>query len=118
MTHKYLSTACYHGKHTSCRLTCKYCEAPCICECHTVSDPVVVSPDVAKTALEAARAAQNLLDKTRAAKTDTELREQIRGSDLYSPSVKRVMERFWQRYDELQALKTIRTLRERKGPLQ
>ena len=24
MTHDYLSTACYHGQHTRCRLSCKF----------------------------------------------------------------------------------------------
>jgi hypothetical protein len=34
-----------------------------------------------------------------------ELREQIRGSDLYSPLIKRVMERFWERCDRLAELR-------------
>lgn len=33
--HHYLSTACTHGLHVRCRMTCKFCEAPCRCQCHT-----------------------------------------------------------------------------------
>lgn len=35
-THHYLSTACHHGlcRQNKCRLTCKYCDAPCMCRCH------------------------------------------------------------------------------------
>jgi hypothetical protein len=32
--HVYLSTYCFHGNHADCRLTCKTCHAPCVCECH------------------------------------------------------------------------------------
>lgn len=32
--HQYLSTACLHGRHDDCRLTCKWCPAPCLCDCH------------------------------------------------------------------------------------
>lgn len=32
--HLYLSTACLHEQHDQCRQTCKFCEAPCICEHH------------------------------------------------------------------------------------
>lgn len=32
--HDYLSTACHHGLHERCRKTCKFCAAPCKCECH------------------------------------------------------------------------------------
>jgi hypothetical protein len=32
--HDYLSTACHHGLHARCRLTCKFCAEPCRCECH------------------------------------------------------------------------------------
>lgn len=32
--HWYISTACYHMEHGLCRMTCKYCEASCQCECH------------------------------------------------------------------------------------
>jgi hypothetical protein len=34
MPHPYLSTYCYHENHGDCRLTCKTCAAPCICDCH------------------------------------------------------------------------------------
>lgn len=34
----YLSTACLHGKHGECRLVCKYCKAPCRCNCHPRED--------------------------------------------------------------------------------
>jgi hypothetical protein len=30
----YLSTACVHGKHESCRFTCKFCDSGCLCKCH------------------------------------------------------------------------------------
>lgn len=33
-THDYRSTACHHGFHALCRLDCKYCDAPCDCDCH------------------------------------------------------------------------------------
>lgn len=36
--HPYESTACQHGKHERCRLMCKFCHAPCGCDCHSVSD--------------------------------------------------------------------------------
>jgi hypothetical protein len=32
--HHYLSTACHHELHESCRRTCKFCEAECLCTCH------------------------------------------------------------------------------------
>lgn len=32
--HPYQSTACTHGLHDRCRKTCKFCSAPCMCECH------------------------------------------------------------------------------------
>jgi hypothetical protein len=32
--HRYLSTYCLHGRHGACRLVCKTCDAPCVCECH------------------------------------------------------------------------------------
>lgn len=35
--HAYLSTACLHGLHARCRLTCKFCGVMCSCGCgHTV----------------------------------------------------------------------------------
>ena len=33
--HDYLSTACLHELHGRCRLTCKFCQIPCRCPCHT-----------------------------------------------------------------------------------
>lgn len=33
--HSYLSTACGHKIHRRCRLTCKFCGAPCECRCHS-----------------------------------------------------------------------------------
>lgn len=36
MNHLYISTYCQHDKHEDCRLTCKICESPCLCPCHTV----------------------------------------------------------------------------------
>lgn len=43
--HIYLSTACLHGEHAYCQsvhgaaglktpAVCKFCQAPCICDCH------------------------------------------------------------------------------------
>lgn len=32
--HVYVSTACQHELHATCRLTCKFCAAPCRCDCH------------------------------------------------------------------------------------
>ena len=32
--HRYESTYCHHEWHSSCRLTCKVCAAPCVCACH------------------------------------------------------------------------------------
>ncbi len=34
LVHRYLSTACHHEHHERCRLTCKFCEERCICDCH------------------------------------------------------------------------------------
>jgi HPt (histidine-containing phosphotransfer) domain-containing protein len=31
----YTSTYCIHSHHEACRRTCKICEDPCLCECHT-----------------------------------------------------------------------------------
>lgn len=44
--HRYLSTSCLHNEHEYCQSNtglagaktpaqCKFCEAPCICPCHT-----------------------------------------------------------------------------------
>ncbi len=30
----YWSTYCIHLNHADCRLTCKTCDAPCLCPCH------------------------------------------------------------------------------------
>lgn len=62
-THMYLSTACFHALervkltadhqpteeldhakfdaalHQRCKQRCKFCDTPCICECHEDSDP-------------------------------------------------------------------------------
>jgi hypothetical protein len=32
--HRYISTACQHERCAACRISCKYCEALCICHCH------------------------------------------------------------------------------------
>lgn len=37
--HVYLSTACQHGKHSECRLSCKFCDAKCSCDCGHVAVP-------------------------------------------------------------------------------
>lgn len=34
----YYSTYCIHGDHGGCRLTCKTCEAACLCPCHRQPD--------------------------------------------------------------------------------
>lgn len=36
--HAYVSTACEHRLHASCRQVCKFCPTSCRCECHA---PVV-----------------------------------------------------------------------------
>lgn len=38
--HTYVSTACWHQMHHTCRQTCKHCDEPCRCECHQ-GDPDV-----------------------------------------------------------------------------
>lgn len=30
----YWSTYCIHLNHADCRMTCKTCQAPCLCPCH------------------------------------------------------------------------------------
>jgi hypothetical protein len=35
VNHLYTSTACQHSLHSRCRRTCKFCETPCRCPCHT-----------------------------------------------------------------------------------
>ena len=39
--HNYISTYCQHGRHDDCRLTCKCCDAPCLCSgcLHVVPEP-------------------------------------------------------------------------------
>lgn len=32
--HFYISTYCLHELHDDCRLNCKTCEEPCMCDCH------------------------------------------------------------------------------------
>lgn len=32
--HAYVSTACQHALHATCRATCKFCPAACRCDCH------------------------------------------------------------------------------------
>ncbi len=34
ISHDYLSTACLHKDCSGCRLTCKFCDAPCLHGCH------------------------------------------------------------------------------------
>jgi hypothetical protein len=53
VSHLYVSTACHHDRHELCRLVCKYCGAPCVCDHHfiegvTVTEPVdnPATPDV------------------------------------------------------------------------
>lgn len=42
--HKYTSTACQHELHDRCRETCKFCDAPCACDCHRRATPGNVYP--------------------------------------------------------------------------
>jgi len=37
--HPYTSTACGHGLHDRCRLSCKFCASPCMCQCHRTAKP-------------------------------------------------------------------------------
>lgn len=37
--HLYMSTACSHGRHTDCRVTCKFCREQCVCLCHIEDKP-------------------------------------------------------------------------------
>lgn len=63
MSHVYLSTACLHGIHEHCQAktnvegepkipaTCKWCSAPCVCECHghmLVSSAAFVVPETSE----------------------------------------------------------------------
>jgi hypothetical protein len=56
--HRYISTACQHGLHEQCRLTCKFCQSPCQCDCKyvghksVVGGDSVVTPDWIKKAAE------------------------------------------------------------------
>jgi hypothetical protein len=34
LPHEYLSTACLHDECGNCRNTCKFCDAPCLHDCH------------------------------------------------------------------------------------
>jgi hypothetical protein len=47
--HVYLSTSCFHGDHNYCKRetgllgtkipsVCKFCQAPCVCQCHSESE--------------------------------------------------------------------------------
>jgi hypothetical protein len=42
--HHYVSTACQHEKCGSCRNTCKFCGAPCLCTCHPEGALLPASP--------------------------------------------------------------------------
>lgn len=41
--HYYLSTACLHGQHESCRRACEWCTTCCLCKCHQVRDIIILS---------------------------------------------------------------------------
>jgi hypothetical protein len=77
VTHSYLSTACYHGKHgTPCRNTCKFCDSPCVCPCHTEGER-----EWPETWVEQARGiARELRDSIRPADVPDELQVRI-GTD-------------------------------------
>jgi hypothetical protein len=59
MSHDYLSTACFHGQCSDCRITCKFCSTKCSHICHTASapsgnagsQPVLESPSAARIEL-------------------------------------------------------------------
>lgn len=36
MRHIYVSTACQHDLHDRCRMTCKFCNDVCKCDCHLI----------------------------------------------------------------------------------
>jgi hypothetical protein len=57
--HDYISTSCFHGLHTICRLVCKYCRTPCQCACHIESarPEKKTSPDLVAAEAGAAKAA-------------------------------------------------------------
>ena len=40
----YLSTACIHAHHDACRVTCKFCPAPCRCVCHQSANQPTEEP--------------------------------------------------------------------------
>lgn len=42
--HDYLSTACLHNVHPHCRLTCKFCDVLCRCDCHPADDTPPIDP--------------------------------------------------------------------------
>jgi hypothetical protein len=59
-SHEYLSTSCLHHQHDYCQSvtgsngttewvktpsSCKFCDAPCICQCHREEDRVVVKDE-------------------------------------------------------------------------
>jgi hypothetical protein len=44
VVHVYWSTYCLHGYHEDCRLTCKICDAPCVCVCHERKDVTIEAP--------------------------------------------------------------------------
>jgi hypothetical protein len=45
--HPHTSTACQHALHNRCRLVCKFCTSPCMCECHRQPAGGSPTPDLA-----------------------------------------------------------------------
>jgi hypothetical protein len=52
--HRYISTACAHGRHDQCRLRCKYCGTECACPgcTHPTSDPGSILDQLAAVTAE------------------------------------------------------------------
>jgi hypothetical protein len=47
--HEYMSTACMHGIHSRCLQMCKFCDAPCQCDCdHGPQDDMTLMDDLAR----------------------------------------------------------------------
>lgn len=47
--HAYVSTACLHGIHSRCIKSCKFCSAPCQCDCdHGPQDDMNLMDDLAQ----------------------------------------------------------------------
>lgn len=65
-THVYLSTGCLHGHHDYCQnntgaagtkipAQCKFCEAPCVCDCHKTAKALAEQNENLRDLLDEAR---------------------------------------------------------------